>query len=314
MRRTYVIIRDDDVCYFTDPEMLKLVHGPLLAFKFPANLAVIPAVSSTVSNELCKTSKKVRYVKKLPCVFPISKNRKLIEFLVENKFEIMQHGLTHEFFKRGLKIIPEFGINNSVELSKRARLGISLLERAFGRRPRFFVPPVDALSVVATKLLPKLYDGVLLASTSHFLRRNLYQGEHERTLLKLAVKLFSSNPLTPKLLEYVPKQISISLISITSYTRVISGKGYIWSNGCLVLAHEGLWLSQTLRREYLFDIVQRVVDEGRDVLVIALHHQEVANNTELLTTYHKLLEFLMTSERVQVSSVSDVYMELAKIR
>jgi hypothetical protein len=294
--------------------VLKLVHGPLLAFKLPVNLAVIPLISSTVSNELCKTSKKVRYAEKSPRVFPISKNRRLIEFLVENKFEIMQHGLTHEFFKRGLRIIPEFGIENNIELHKRARLGISLLERTFGKKPKFFVPPVDTLSVAATKLLPKLYDGVLLASTSHFLRRNLHQEEHDHMLLKLAIELFSGNPLTPKLLEYVPKQISISLISITSYTRVISGKGYIWSNGFLVLAHEGLWLSQTLRREYLFEIVQRVVDEGRGVLVIALHHQEVANNTELLTTYHKLLEFLMTSERVQVSSVSDVYMELAKIR
>jgi len=128
MRRTYIIIRDDDVCYFTDPEMLKLVHDPLLAFKLPANLAVIPAVSSTVSNELCKTSKRVKCTEKSPQVFPISKNRKLIEFLVGNRFEIMQHGLTHEFFKRGLRIIPEFGIENNIELHKRARLGISLLE------------------------------------------------------------------------------------------------------------------------------------------------------------------------------------------
>jgi len=129
-------------------------------------------------------------------------------------------------------------------------------------------------------------------------------------LLKLAIKLFSGNPLTPMLLEYVPRQISLSLVSITTCIRLMSGKGYIWSNGFLVLAHEGLWVSQTLRREYLFDIVQRVINEGRDILMITLHHQEVANNTKLLTTYHKFLEFLITNERVQVSSVSDAYMEL----
>jgi hypothetical protein len=131
-------------------------------------------------------------------------------------------------------------------------------------------------------------------------------------LLKLAVKLFSSNPFTPKLLEYVPKWISLSLISIATCTRLMSEKGYILSNGFLVLAHEGFWVSQTLRREYLFDITQRVINKGRDILVIVLHHQEVANNPELLITYHKLLEFLMTNEKIQVSSVSDAYMKLAQ--
>uniref|UniRef100_A0A7J3SMA0 DUF2334 domain-containing protein n=1 Tax=Fervidicoccus fontis TaxID=683846 RepID=A0A7J3SMA0_9CREN len=157
-----IIIRDDDVCYFTKPQLLEHIYKPSLELGLPINLAVIPLVDLERTEPIIGQGEyNKRYLS-------VEENKELVEFIKQHNFEVLQHGLTHEVFQRYPKFIPEFRINNRIELKRRTKIGIEILMKAFNKRPRFFVPPWDVLSKQGYEVVAKLFDGVLLTSMSHF--------------------------------------------------------------------------------------------------------------------------------------------------
>ena len=135
----YVIIRDDDICFFTSPKELELVYRPLLEENKPVNLAVIPIVDTLLGEPFVKRRiPNIRYAN-------IEWNKDLVEFIKQYNFEVLQHGLTHTVFQRIPRFIPEFRLRDKAELLRRVKLGMKILTNTFGRKPRFFVPPWDVL-------------------------------------------------------------------------------------------------------------------------------------------------------------------------
>jgi len=275
-----VIIREDDVCYFTKPQLLERIYKPLFELSFPINLAVIPMVDSALSEPFVERGKYGRRY------LSVKENRDLVEFIKQHNFEVLQHGLTHEVFQRHPKFMPEFRISNGIELQKRAELGIKILTKTFGKRPRFFVPPWDVLSKQGYDVTVKLFDGVLLATMS-----------------------YSGRGMIGKLLDFAPWHLPSDFV-LSFFVCRIKKKNYcIFRGKFLVLEHKGLCVSPELNEETLFDMFMSFSQKWR-FIVIVNHHWLLSSNMKLLGVWRKLLNHLLSDRRVNVTSVSDLYGKL----
>jgi hypothetical protein len=275
-----VIIRDDDISYFTEQQQLEHVHKPLLELGLPVNLALIPLVDS--SQPFVKRKK---YDKRY---FSIEENKDLVDFIKQHNFEVLQHGLTHEIFQRYSKFIPEFKIRNSFELRRRAELGIKILTKAFSKTPRFFVPPWDTLSKEGYSVIAELFDGVLLNSMSH-LRRGM----------------------VGKFLDFIPRHLPSNFVPSFLACRVRNRNYCIFRGKFLILEHKGLYISPELNIEALFSMF-RSFSQKRCVVVIVIHHWLLLSNMELFNTWSKLLDYSLSNDQVNVISVSDLYKKLVR--
>lgn len=135
-----LIIRDDDVCYYTPPELLEHCYGEFWN-KYPIHLAVIPFVyggdrpapydkRDNMNHNLRDNGYLLNYIKSL---------------VSENKVKVWLHGYSHK--NEGNKF--EMESNDYPELYKRVYKGKAWLERMFGREILFFVAPHDRFSKVA---------------------------------------------------------------------------------------------------------------------------------------------------------------------
>jgi hypothetical protein len=129
-------IRDDDTCFFTQPEELERAYGQITR-RGPVSLAVVPfcraGTSKAVPEKLRRTWS----------VHPLHENRALVEYLRDGvsagRFEIMLHGYHHdEPHDR-----PEFAEGD--DLAQRVLEGRTYLEDLFATRIRVFVPPHNAI-------------------------------------------------------------------------------------------------------------------------------------------------------------------------
>ncbi|MPM87214.1 hypothetical protein SDC9_134308 [bioreactor metagenome] len=154
----FLLIRDDDVNFFTSPVMLEEVYGFLRTERLPVNFSVIPAVNAaaqTYSADFGAGS----YEPFLPpgaagddrC-FPVSGNRELTEYLRElPEADFLMHGFSH----RGEAGRYEFESPDRRELERKLAEGKAIFREAFGREPDTFVAPQDQYSPVALELLKR---------------------------------------------------------------------------------------------------------------------------------------------------------------
>ena len=163
----YVIIRDDDISYFTKPETLSKLYDKLFEEKKPINLAVVPKITGNIeigSGSPYRTREKMQYD---PCVppkfrgcnedFPLKDNKEIVEYIrsLEN-CEVLQHGFTHGLIGG----VHEFRINDEKEIQYRANLGRALLEECFHLKPSTFVPPCNNASSETIQFLKSHYKGL----------------------------------------------------------------------------------------------------------------------------------------------------------
>lgn len=285
VKKVYVIIRDDDVCFFTRPRELELVHRPLLEENKPVNLAVIPMVDTSLNEPFVKTQiRDIRYMS-------IKFNVDLVEFIKQHNYEILQHGLTHGVFQQYPKFIPEFRIKNKIKLFMMAKLGMEILNRVFNVRPRFFVPPWDVMSKEALRVTSKLYCGVLLATTSHSRK----------------------GPLG-KILRFVPRELPLSFYPSFIISRVKYKNCIILRKRFLVLEHQGLTVSMENFADIVYsltDSIQRIRSK-RCIIQILSHYWLTLSSTSLLKLWHKLLNFLLTNPNVEIVNISELYKIIMK--
>jgi hypothetical protein len=129
-------IRDDDTCFFTQPEQLERAYGDITQWG-PVSLAVVPfcraGTSQAVPEKLRRTWS----------VHPLHENRALVEYLREKlsagRFEIMLHGYHHDE-PHGR---PEFGEGDDLQV--RVVEGRRYLEDLFATTIRVFVPPHNTI-------------------------------------------------------------------------------------------------------------------------------------------------------------------------
>lgn len=270
-----LVIREDDVCYFTEPKVLERIYRPLLDLSMPINLAVIPMVDCRLSRPFISP----RYMGE-DLRLSVEENKELVEFVRQYNLEVLQHGLTHEFF--GPKFTPEFLINDREEIERRARLGMQILRRTFLKTPRFFVPPWDILSSQALKVLPKYYNGILLASTSQA-RRGIFD----------------------KFLDLIPRHLPLSYMPRFFISR-LKRRNYFCVNNCLILEHKGLAISPENSEEHFFHTLKEFARKWCVILCVN-HHWYFALHKNLANTWFKFMEFLLDMENMRVISVSDAY-------
>jgi hypothetical protein len=135
-----VLIRDDDINFFTSEGMINAIYSKAWENGFKVSLSVVPF--QKCMDDILVPPK----MRKSAASYPISANNKLIKFLrgklENNSIEILQHGFSHTSTKgnRG-----EFAGSSSVNELK-LKYGKNILRKSFGAEPRFFVPPGDDVS------------------------------------------------------------------------------------------------------------------------------------------------------------------------
>ena len=148
----YILIRDDDVNFFTRPAMLEQVYGFIFENDIPINFSVIPAVNSAAKTESCHFGAGSpepflpRNIAGEDRQFPITGNHDLLRFLnAINRKEFLLHGFEHA--GKGGKY--EFESEDKKVIETKLTEGINLFEKAFGEIPETFVAPQDKYSRTA---------------------------------------------------------------------------------------------------------------------------------------------------------------------
>ncbi len=147
----HVIIRDDDVSYFTRFKTLQTLYGLCWDLDIPICLSVVPLASPTGGGVWPPA----------PRPFAIAENRELCAFLNEalreGKVEICLHGYAHVF--------GEYAIEDRAIIARLFEDGLNVLRAAFPEAEiHTFVPPHECFSLRARDFLIK--QGFNICTTS----------------------------------------------------------------------------------------------------------------------------------------------------
>lgn len=283
LKEKLVIIREDDISYFTDVEKLKTIYGPLIEREIPINFSVIPKVSSNIPLEKDNIYRVKEGLEQEPFIPPeyrgqcgfyeVGENKALVRFLKSLKnTDILQHGYTHG--KIGGE--KEFMINDEKKLTYMIENGKKIIERDFGKEPDFFVPPWDSISKIGLSLVSKQYSGI--------------------SLFKLGIT--NSPP--------------IMLPSIM--VMKIRNKNYCRNQKFLAMEHFGCILSRFNQTNSIAQKIQ-VFLEKKDVFVLVNHHWEyffdwADLNDEFYNTWIQIVNNLADRNDIKIVTFSEIYNEL----
>ena len=277
-----VLIRDDDVCYFTAPEILERLYHRLHERSIPINLSVIPKVSCSTPLAFGSANPYFDgYLRYEPFVPPnfrgllqsyeVGENRTLVKYIRRSPcLAITQHGVTHD--QADLSFLSgeaPFGFRRALLQGK------AILKMAFGEIPTFFTPPWDRLSLPAMEVLESEFQGV---STGFTRRRFLPVSDWGRYLL-----------------------------------RRLQHRGLLRWKGCLLVTHP-FDLSRFRfpnPRELLPHIVLAL--EQWDVLVLTNHYWEYLNDWSgwdeaRLEQWDEVVSYLLAREDLKFESFSSLEM------
>lgn len=169
----YALIRDDDVNFFTSPDMLDKIYREIFSMDIPVNLSIIPYVKTSIKikNNPYSEFNGLTYEPFIPkeyhnndLCFSVYENSELVHFVkdVKELIEIIQHGFSHS--------PNEFSSMNMIELKRKIINGTKILKRAFEAAPNFFSAPYDDYSPLSLLLLKKHFYG---ATYDEFTLRNM---------------------------------------------------------------------------------------------------------------------------------------------
>ena len=145
-------IRDDDVCYHTDPQILKNIYDDISKI-CPISFSCIPFiggfdVDSYDDEQWSKYDKSwIKWQTKK--IYPIGKNKKLVKFLKEwcheQRATIMLHGINHD--------LNEF--TQIKDFNKIIYEGKSYLEKVFLKKIKVASAPNNSLNSLSSSALAK---------------------------------------------------------------------------------------------------------------------------------------------------------------
>jgi len=279
----YVIIRDDDVSYFTKPETLTKLYGPLFEEKKPVNFSVVPKIAANTkigSSSPYRTQEKLEYDPTVPPRFrgynedfPLNENKEIVEFIrsLEN-CEVVQHGLTHGLVNG----VHEFNINDKEEIQRRANLGSALLEECFHSKPSFFVPPFNNASLETMNFLKSHYKGLSI-------------GKLHPT--KMPTKFWGA---------YIKK--------------TLASRNYIFYNNLLIIEYAGPLLNRFNNHRSIFSKVRQKI-ETKDIIILVNHHWEYFFDWSKLDqtffgAWQQVVEYLLQKDGIQFLTFSELYTRL----
>jgi len=158
----YALIRDDDISFFTSPQLLNELYGEIFEAGVPVNFSVIPRVKVNFSiGKNVYSQRGFEYEPFIPCSyrgttqsFFVYENPELVEFIQNSKelIEVVQHGFYHT--------PNEFASTNRNEIKVKIQHGKEILKMTFGHEPKFFCAPNDKYSPVSLMELQRHFCGV----------------------------------------------------------------------------------------------------------------------------------------------------------
>jgi len=279
-------IRDDDISYFTQPWMLEELYKDAWRLGFKISLAATPKVKAV---DRLYVPRSFRGTNRF---FPISKNKELVDYLLEKtakgQVDIAQHGYTHarECGK------PEFAINNFKLINERLVIGNRLLRETFKRDVTVFVAPHEGISGTAWKSLSR--NGMFLCrrfTLGRFLMTAPFFSLNLGSLLRIIIH--SPNPFKP---------IPDSVIQLADML-VIQWDAFLWSR-----SHKNVTLQlEEAKNRFL----KRLYAKG--VFVLLQHHWDYFNDYEsgfikqdMLTCFKKFLNFVSSYKGVWKTTLSEL--------
>ena len=270
----YILIRDDDVNYFTKIEDLNSVYGFIFERNIPINFAVIPNVDAsakTISTNYPKNS----YEPFIPeefrgkeNQFPIDENHKLIEFLKSlKKAEFLLHGFTHKGSEKSFEF--EIEVENAIE--EKLNKGSKIFELAFKKKPHTFVSPQDKFSLKSFLAIQQRFDTFSL-------------GWIDKTR--------------------IPKSFLIKY-----YLMKLRKINYIYKDDFLVLQHPGCQFSKFKEINKSSAILDKYLNSHK-ITVIVVHNWEFFNgknlNQELYTAFKNRILSLWENEDFKFINFSEL--------
>jgi hypothetical protein len=142
-----LIIRDDDINFFTTPEMIGSLYGRFLESKIPISFGVIPA--QRINENRLNQKEVPGSNNRKPGIYPILFNQELCEYLanlVKQGVEICQHGLFHSYH--------EFDLSNQVLIHSKINIGQKILKTSIkNAKIQTFIAPYDYLSSDASQII-----------------------------------------------------------------------------------------------------------------------------------------------------------------
>ena len=278
-----VVIRDDDISYFTKPETLIKLYGSLFEEKKPVNFSVVPEITGNIKNDSHSLYRKREEIEYDPCIpprfrgcnenFQLKENMEIVEFIrgVEN-CEVLQHGLTHGFIDG----VREFRINDDEEIQRRANSGSALLEECFHYKPSFFVPPWNDTSSRTIRFLSSRYKGLSVGKLNPF---------------KLPAESWG---------DYIKK--------------TLASRNYMFYKELLIIEHSGSILNRFNTPDSILNRVRKTV-ETKDIVILVNHHWEYFFDWSQLDqsffgAWEQVMEYLLQKEDLSFLTFSELYNHL----
>jgi len=157
----YILIRDDDINYFTASEDIFRAYGFLLEKKIPINFSIIPAINTSgrPSRDLFGENAFEPFLPRAAQgddkEYPITLNKELITALNSlTNAEFLLHGFNH----KGVGERFEFENSDGSIIDEKLRKGITIFKTAFGVAPRTFVAPQDKYEKNSIKNIMDRFD------------------------------------------------------------------------------------------------------------------------------------------------------------
>jgi len=151
-----MLIRDDDISYFTTPQVLENLWGRWYG-KVNILFAVTPFMVEMEEFNIKNREFSSHQLGKKE--FDISKNTELIEYikmlLSKGYIEIGLHGYNHRYIVNNNNLIAEYDVDDESLLYDKSLKAKAYLERLFHTKIDTFIPPDNAVSRSAMKVLSK---------------------------------------------------------------------------------------------------------------------------------------------------------------
>lgn len=154
-------IRDDDTCFFTNPEDLDKAYGFLRCGC--VSLSVVPYTVPIHKDDVMPYGNGIPYN-----YYDIADNTEIVNYLkrgVEaNKYDILLHGYSHEYKRLGDSWKPEMIWKDHQRLQEELSEGKKHLESLFGQTISVFVAPNNAIDQKAISVIENLgmnYSGII---------------------------------------------------------------------------------------------------------------------------------------------------------
>lgn len=218
-----VILRDDDVSYFTNPDDLEEIYSKLFEKNIPVCFSVIPKHKGNIKkNGELEINVPPKY-RGMDRTFSILENKKLCDYLKKKKkkkqIELCLHGLNHDYNKKA-----EFEVKDYEVAKEMLNESLNEFRKAFKFKPKIFVPPYDKISKEGKKAVFDFgLDLCTNANNYSILNRNksfIREGESKIFLSKNYLPSFRIKTWKKRLLRYGKRKIKEkkkSTIIITSH-------------------------------------------------------------------------------------------------